>query len=240
MYKTFILLGLFLFCMQDKAYACDFFTEARKATFENNIVQLSGSGTITSGAGDCKKTYHIAAQMLDASETRFRINLDNEVISLILTHGKIYDEKRIEEKVVGLFTKLVVHGLLDPFFMLEILSGERNDLYCPHMKAGPGNIVQLTLSPAESLALYSQWTSDFRSLLGAASDDMSNRELSIAKTCMEQILTALEANVQYTFHIQPDTGLITEIDIRSEFSSPEPRVCQASIKLSPKPLPSFG
>ena len=222
-----ILLGICLFGFlfgSSGVYASDaygVFSAARSATFEGNVVHLSGGGSVN------EKKYQLAAQMRGYDECRFRLQMGSELISLILTDGKIYDEDRQEQKVAGLFAKLVSLGVLDPFFLIEILDGQRDELYRPYMSLGPDGVVQLALSPKESLALYEAWTSDLRGLLGAAADGMSQRELSLAETFLRQILTSLEADVQYNFHIE--NGLITKINIQSKTAAPEPRNCKAEI-----------
>jgi len=212
------------------AEACKLFELARQATFESGTVQLSGTGIIA--GEDTQKHYQIVIQIRGDEETRLRLSLDGEVINLILTDGNIYNDQMIEQKAGSLFAKLVSLGVLDPFFMLEILSGKRSDIYSSYMTHGPNNTLQLTLSPAESAVLYEHWTADFHSFLGAAADGMSDTEMSIAEGLLRQILTALEINVNYTFHLQPDTFAITHIDIRSEIAAPEIRSAQAVIHVS--------
>jgi len=229
MRNLFIILGLsLLFCYPVYgAEAGELFETALEATFGSEPMQLSGSGIITEG--DVQKLYRITAQIRGMEETRLRISLDRETINLILTNGTIYDDQMAEQKVSSLFAKMVALGILDSFFMLEILTGERTEIYSPYFTQGLDNMLQLNLSPAESIILYEHWTSDFRGLLGAAADNMSDRELSLAEGFMRQILSALEANIRYTFYIQPDTHIITQIDIQSEISAPEARQTQASI-----------
>ena len=234
-----LLVVFFCLIFTANVYAAELFKESWSATFEEGTAGLSGSGSVTGSS--IQKPYLITAQMRagDVKESRLRISTDSEVISLILTHGKIYDEQWAEQKVSKLFAKLVSLGLLDIFLLIEILDGGRDELYLPYIVQGPDNILLLKLSPAESLALYEQWTSDLRGLLGAAADGMSAQELSIAEGFMRQIFTALEADVQYSFHIQPETKRITQIGIQSQISAPDERLCQASIQvLSPGQLPS--
>ena len=211
------------------AEAYELFEGARQTTFGSGITQLSGSGSITEGEN--KKTYHITAQLISDGETRLRLSLDNEIINLILTDGNVYNDQMTEQKVGSLFAKLVSLGLLDPFFMLEIISGNRSEMYSPYMTFGPDNTLQLSLSSAESAVLYEHWTADFRSLLGAAADSMNDKEFSMAEGLLRQVLTALDINVKYTFHIEPDTHIITKIDMQSDIAAPEVRHSQASIKV---------
>jgi len=201
------------------------FAEARAATFANGVVQLNGCGTIE------QKPFEITAQIGESTETRLRITTETEKISLILNHGKIYNENREEQKVSSLFAKLVAHGLLDLFFIIEILDGRRGELYRPHMSLADGAI-QMNLSPAESLALYEKWTGDLRGTLGAAADGMTERELQLAESVISQILSALEADVRYSFEIDPSTKKLTQINISSKTAAPTPRTCQASLILS--------
>jgi len=228
---------LLVFCMPVYGAEACAFSEARKATFADGTVQLAGSGVITEDGN--QRHYSIAAQMRNLEETRLRLNLDNEVLQLILTEGKIYDDDMVEQKVSSLFAKLVALGLLDTFFIIEMLSGERTEMYRPYISKdiiqtpeGPVDILQLRLSSKASADLYEHWTSDFRGLLGAAADGMSDRELSLAKGVVQQILTALEANVQYTFHLHPDTGAITQINIHSQIAAPEARHIKATMVVS--------
>jgi len=218
------------------AEACTLFESALQATFDGSTVQLTGSGTVAER--DIQKPYQIIVQMRGDQETRLRLSLDHEVISLILTDGNIYDDQMTEQKAGSLFAKLVSLGVLDPFFMLETISGKRTEMYSPYMtmasSAAPDSehTLQLNLSPAESAILYKHWTADFYSFLGAAADGMSDRERSIAEGLLRQILTSLEMHVSYTYHIQPDTLVITQIDIQSEIAAPEIRSAWATIKLS--------
>ena len=216
------------------AEACELFQSARKATFEGGTVQLSGSGTITGSAAtddEIQKSYQMIAQIRDDEETRLRLSIDNEIINLILTDGNIYNDRMTEQKAGALFAKMVYLGVLDPFFILEIISGKRAEMYSPYMSVGPGGTLQLNLSPGESAALYEHWTADFHGFLGAAADGMSDKEISMAEGLLRQILTALDVNVKYTFHIDLDSLIITQIDIQSEIAAPEVRYSQAVIQV---------
>jgi len=220
MRKLLIILSLCLLC------SAATFGEARQNTFENKLVQLSGEGS----------HYQLNAQMQAKQETRFRLNCADEELNLILTHGKIYDQHWQEQKVVNLFAKLVNLGLLDPFFIIEILDGSRDEFYSPYMRQISDNHIQLKLNPQESITLYEQWISDLRGLFGAAADDMSDLELSIAEGVLRQILSALEASVQYDFYIKDDK--INQIEIQSEVAAPEARKTQTTITVSQALLPS--
>ena len=234
-----ILLGFTLFFCSpvhaSGAEAYELFESARQATFEGGTVQLSGSGTITGSTitdGEIQKLYQVIAQIRGDEETRLRLSIDNEIINLILTDGNIYDDRMAEQKAGSLFAKMVSLGVLDPFFMMEIISGKRTEMYSPYMSLGPGGTLQLNLSPGESATLYEHWTADFHNLLGAAADGMSDKEISVAEGLLRQVLTALDVNVKYTFHIDPDSLFITQIDIQSEIAAPEMRYSQAVIQVS--------
>lgn len=232
MRSLLILSAIFIFCTQN-VYASDAygkFSAARQATFSGGSTELMGSGTITEGKQ--QKPYNITAKMRNMEETRLRINMENESIALILTHGKIYDENWDEQKVSNLFAKLVSLGILDIFLLIEILDGERDELYRPYMNSTAKDSITLSLSPDESKVLYEHWTSDLRGLLGAAAEEMSERELALAESVMRQILSALEANVLYTFHLHPETSAITQIDIQTETAAPRARLSQSKIEVS--------
>ena len=227
-----------------EAEARELFESALQATVEGGIVQLSGSGTITGSTitdGEIKKPYQVIAQMRGDEETRLHLSIDNEIINLIITDVNIYDDQMTEQKVGSLFAKMVSLGVLDPFFVLEIISGKRTEMYSPYMSLGPDGTLQLTMSSEESVVLYECLATDFHSLLGAVADGMSDREISMAEGLLRQILTALDINVKYTFHIEPDTLIITQIDIQSKIAAPEVRHSQAVIHTIPSPrqLPSF-
>ncbi|MCL2421758.1 MAG: hypothetical protein FWD03_07870 [Defluviitaleaceae bacterium] len=224
---SFILMLSLFFCQPVHAAENNILEATRQATFSNNPVQLSGSGVITED--NVQNPYQITAQIHGTEETRLRLSVDNETISLILTNGNIYDDQMAEQKVSSLFAKMVSTGTLDTFFLLEILTGDRPEIYSPYITHGMDNTLQLSLSPSESSVLYEHWTSDFRSLLGPAADSMSDKELSTAEGFVRQIFSALEANVQYTFHTNPDTGAITQIDIQSQTAAPQVRAVHAII-----------
>ena len=235
-YLLIVLATSLFFCQP--VYAGDLLDLPRQATFKSGIVQLSGAGTITVGS-KIQKPYHIFAQICP-TETRLRVNLEENPLDLIFANGTIYDSQMTEQRIVKLFARIVALGALDPFFVLEILSGERSVLYSPYITMESDHAVQLNISPTESIALYEHWISDLRLFLGMA-DGSNDKELALAESFLKEILTALKADIQYTFHIQPDTKQITQIDILSQTTAPEERRCQVTILIaSLEQPPSYG
>ena len=168
-------------------------------------LQLLGLGTI----GDTN--YQMEAQIIYGQETRLSIQYEDEALNLILTNGKIYDNYMREQKLSQLFAKMVCDGLLDPFFILEIISGERKELYQPYMSKY-GDIVRFSISPEDCLAIYESWTIDFPIIDGI----------------LRQTLIALDATIEYDFHIDSD-GNINKIEINSQHYAPELRKCRGTI-----------
>jgi len=179
-------------------------------------LQLLGLGTI----GDTN--YQMEAQISNGQETRLSIQYEDKALNLILTDGKVYDSYMNEQKLSQLFAKMVCDGLLDPFFILEIVSGERKALYQPYMNKH-GDIVRFSISPEDCLAIYESWTIDFPIIDGI----------------LRQTLIALDATVAYDFHICPDSGNIVKIEITSAHYAPELRKCRGLIQAQYlKQLPS--
>ena len=169
-------------------------------------LQLLGLGTI----GDTN--YQMDAQISQGQETRLNIQYEDEALNLILANGKVYDAHMNEQKLGQLFAKMVCDGILDPFFILEIISGGRKEVYQPYMSRH-GDIVRFSISPEDCLTIYESWTIDFPVIDGI----------------LRQTLIALDASVEYDFYIDSD-GNISKIEIMSQHYAPELRKCRGTIQ----------
>ena len=180
-------------------------------------LQLLGLGTIDD------TVYQMNAQISKGQETRLSVQYEDEALNLILSKGKIYDDHMNEQKLSQLFAKMVCDGLLDPFFVLEIVSGERKQLYEPYMHKH-GDIVSFIISPEDCLAIYESWIIDFPIIDGI----------------LRQTLMALNATIEYDFHICPTSGNIVKIEVASRHYAPQLRKCQGTFTLVQyqEPLPS--
>ena len=179
-------------------------------------VAISGSGAV----GD--ESYFMAAFM-DDSGTHLRLLLpDDEVYEFIFTDGNIYNGEMSQQNLGTDFAKLVIAGVLDPFFVLEIVSGQRDGLYRPYMQPGADGTLLFVLSPSDFLDLYGHWS----------------REEHIAENILRQIVVGLDASVEYRLHCTP-SGAVTQIDVVSQSSAPDIRHSHATILVTyPKLLPS--
>ena len=173
-----------------------------------SVLQLAGFGSIDD------IPYQMDAQIISGQETRIRINSEGEALNLILCNGKIYDSQMKEQKVSQLFAKMVVSGLIDPFFVLEILAGERTEVYEPYMTY-EDNVIRLLISPEDCMAIYENWSIDF----------------PVLDNIIRQTLAALEATVEYKFIFCQFTGDITKVEISSQHHAPELRKCNGLIRV---------
>ena len=175
---------------------------------------LTGRGTLTEG-GVCKR-YHMTA-FIDESRSRLHITIDGESFDLILTNGAIYDSDMSLQKPSALLAKIITLGVLDPFFVLEVLIGERSELYAPFMiHDDQKGTIKLDINPSEFLALYDHWIPEVN-------------ESALVESFLRQILIALEPTVSYTFYL--DDANITKIEITSRSSAPEVRHVRGIVQL---------
>ena len=179
-------------------------------------IHLTASGTVTEDS--CQKRFSMSAYIHNG-ETRLRLHHpDSGAVNLILAHGNIYDENFAEQKPAAVFAKLVHLGVLDPFLILEILSGNNMELYNSFMAKRADGTIVFSLTPADILMLGETWTDS---------------------ALLKQILSALEPSVEYVFHIMPDGGL--HIDIKLEASVPNLRHVEGVIQIKfPRQHPSSG
>lgn len=182
---------------------------------------LSGSGVIVEK--EVEKPYYVAAQMKHG-ENRLRISLDDEELDLIFTNNQIYSnqvQNQNKENITTLFAKMVTLGVLDPFLILEILSGERKELYLPYMttSATNPNQIELNISSTDFINLYEHWLPQVQ-------------EGTASKKILHQVLTGLSPTIKYTFHTDPKTGHLTYIDMVSETCTPHTRRSYATFKVT--------
>ena len=171
-----------------------------------------------SGGGVVEQKPYWAAAYIDDTAARLRILIPNEEeLEFIFSGGGIKCAKG--SQLSGTFAKLIIEGVLDPFLILEIVSGLRDDLYSPYLTEGPGNTMQLNIQPEDFFALYEKWIPHLDNL-------------QLAEKFVRQIVSVLEASVSYTIHLDPNTGDIAAIDIQSISHAPEARHSTASFKVT--------
>ena len=173
------------------------------------------------GSGNVDGTVYEMTAHMDEESTKLKMDLPcGENIYLIMIDGIMYDEEKRELKISSLFAKLAAQGLLDPLLVLEILSGKREDLYEEFMTTSSDNTVDMTIKAEDFILLYESWAPNLN-------------ESSIAENIVRQIITALDASVNYTFHYHPETKELTQIDIVSQCSAPEVRHGSARFYVAP-------
>ncbi|MCL2664842.1 MAG: hypothetical protein FWE82_04450 [Defluviitaleaceae bacterium] len=223
--------------------ASEFFASALYATDEAGGLRFTGTQTtaaLVTKNGRTNQThrhyqvsgYRIGSETFIQFDTR-KLNIntgqptdatDSKRTSLLIRPNVIYGKQSgsewVTQDVIRLLTQFTNMGVLDQFFILEILSGERLPLYQPHMSYGadalllnePHATVKVEMSAEQYAEMIEVWTQDIRSLLGPASDNMSDIELRLVQMIAHRTLTALDAEINYVFYINKKTNLITRID----------------------------
>jgi len=210
--------------------AFDLFMEAREASFSTGSVQLNGRSVVTDI--DSTMQYQINGHHHAKSETLIIFTQKNKTSTeFLLTNGVIYapagDCEWDEQSLGSVLAKLTAMGVLDQFFMLELLYGERADLYKSYMTLGTeenGNYtIQIKLSKSEYLDLFEAWTADLHGLLGVAAEGMSELEGQILQGIVRKILSSLEAEACYVFFVEPETMCIVKVEIEMKSAAPDMR-----------------
>jgi hypothetical protein len=199
------------------------FIEARETTLSACILHISGQETVTPLSG-AAQTYTLRGHIKPKEETLLIIGDAATLIrgSRIYTY---HNNAWVEKTLTGLLNQFTLMGVLDQFFVLELLTGDNPELYKPYMTAEE-NAIGITLTRQQFTALFNEWTSDLRTLLGAAADGVSDTEISLMRRMFRTVLSGLEAQGTFTFRIDPQTGAITRIETEIRTVDPTVRAGQ--------------
>ena len=169
------------------------------------------------GEGEVNGSFYKMTALIGETGTRLQLTLPTgEVMRLHLTEDSVFDDMWEEQKISDLFARLVILGVLDPLFVLEVINGQRNYIYEPYMNPVSDSTIEFNLQPEDFLDLFECWVPH----LG---------ESSFTENILRQIIKELDASIDYTIHLENQT--ITQIDVKSQSSAPEVRLSQAVIHI---------
>ena len=171
-------------------------------------------GIITVEESDVKKTYHITAYHQAGYGTKVMLSSENENYDINLSDGDVPD---------NFFAKIILMGVIDPFFIMEILWGNGETPCRPYMRQD-GDFTVLKINPVDACCMYEEFA--------------KQTTLSVPVTeILRQLVTALEPELNYRFHTDGDT---TKIVIKSKTSAPDPRYVSGLILVRyPEQLQSY-
>jgi hypothetical protein len=210
--------------------AYDFLLTARKATHAAGPFCLSGQETVEKGGVEIE--YAISGYDYMAYETHIEFTSDAGTEAYLITPETIYAREGAAEwkaqepiALLPLFARL---GVLDQFFMLELLNGERLAIYQDYISFGKDittevaafKTVELKLNREQYVALVETLTSDIKNLLGVMADRMSEFQLRLLQNFAKGMLSSLDAEMSFQFQINSETDLIERITSGSDMADP--------------------
>jgi hypothetical protein len=180
------------------------------------------------------RQYRITGHDLNAAETMLQFETLNTVsstfISFLLKPEAVY-VKEIDWKpadLTAVLPQFISMGILDQFFVLEILNSNRLHVYADYIsfeedKEIGGEMcrgIAVTVSRDEFAELAGKLTEDIPALLGDAAKGMSDFQLLLMQRFARGIFTGLQAEGSFTFYVQPATGRIVRIETRIDMANP--------------------
>ena len=143
-------------------------------------------------------------------------------------YGKTGSGQWIEQDVIRMLSQFTNMGVLDQFFLLEILNSNRLPLYKDFVSYGPDmkvmgvphRLVYVDFTRAQYAEMVEAWAEDIEEMLGPAAEGMSDFELNLTRTLAKRTLTALDAEAHYVFYVDMETGIITQINSGLDTADP--------------------
>jgi hypothetical protein len=227
---TLLLVFLFklpVFAAENDAY--DFLLTARKATHAAGPFRLQGQETVEQS--DSQTEYGIGGYDYLSQETHIEFT-SSGTESFLITPAQIYAKDGAAEwkaqEPIALLPMFARLGVLDQFFMLELLNGDRMNLYKDYISFGKDvtegdaeyKTVELELDREQYADLVDTLTGDIKNLLGAMAEGMSEFQLRLLQNFAKGMLGSLDAKMSFQFLIDADTGLIAQINTSSDMADP--------------------
>jgi hypothetical protein len=200
--------------------------EARAITHKDGPFNIRGeavataSETINGKLQVNNKNYRITGYDIHARETL----LSFETVAFLLKPEAVYIKENENAwkpaDLMVLLPKFISMGILDQFFLLEILNSDRLDWYADYMVFGEPDTITVTVSRTQFAELAGKLTEDITALLGEAFQGMSELQLMLLQRFIRGIFIGLEAEGMFTFYIDPATGRITQTKTQMEMTDP--------------------
>jgi len=179
--------------------------------FAHAVQASEMKGAITVTEGSTQRTYHIKAQYQAGLGTRVLLSSDDdEVIDVTLSGESIPD---------SFFAKIILMGVMDPFFAMEMIWGSGEAIYRPYMQED-GDTLVFQIKPEDAMVMY----------------ELFSAQAMLSKTGAEvlrQLVIALEPEISYKFETQGDT---IKISLKSKTSAPDIRYASGVMEINPTPI----
>jgi hypothetical protein len=228
----------------------DVLARARYATHRDSPFRLRGearatfSETLNGRTNSSRRYYSISGYGMDARETMLQFMELNTgttqtqgeppVYSFLLKPEGIYAQSGQPpgewsmQDLINLLPRFIAMGMLDQFFMLEILNGDRLPLYAEYMTFGTDALVlrsdcytvNIDINRRQFSQLAAVLTADIPALLGDAARGMSAFQLALIQRFAQGIFTGLDADLSFVVYIQKDTGRILRIESQMDMANP--------------------
>jgi hypothetical protein len=130
--------------------------------------------------------------------------------------------------ITALLEKFVSMGILDQFFILEILNGGRLDAYKDYMLPGEDaavsgedcRTVNLDIARTQSGELADILTKDIKTLLGPAARGMPDFQLTLMQIFTRNMITSMDADLHFTVYISRESGRVVKIAAKTNMADP--------------------
>jgi hypothetical protein len=214
--------------------------EARAITHSDGPFKIRGeahvifSETVNGTRQSENMFYRINGYDKNAMETwlqfESRTAASSSFISFLLKPEAIYIKEREWKMadITAVLPQFISMGVLDQFFLLEILNSERLHLYEPYIINGEEKIIggelcqglTVEIDRSQFTELAEKLTEDVAALLGDAAKGMSDFQLALFQRFAKGIFVGLEGGGSVTFYINPTHGRIVFIESLIDMANP--------------------
>jgi hypothetical protein len=224
----------------DTGDAYQVFSDARAATHQDGPFRLRGEAaasfneTVNGAVRTNKKSYRITGYGLNASETHLQF-VTSETTAPVVTEFLIkpegfYTKKTdwVPAEIITVLPAFISMGVLDQFFLLEILNSDRLRLYEDYISFGEDKkisgvtcrAVKASINKQQFAELAEALTENITELLGDAVKGMNALHLIIIQQFARGIFMGLDAEGSFTFYIHPTNGRIVQIETEMDIVNP--------------------
>jgi hypothetical protein len=225
----------------DAHEAYDALTQAQMITHRDGPFRFRGEAVAAfneSNNGIMQTTqrhYRITGYNKNAGETMLQFETRHtaapEVTAFLIKQDGLYtgnNNKWESVEIMEILPRFISMGVLDQFFLLEILNGNRLHIYTDYFSFGEDKViggetyqaVKAAIDKEQFAELAGALTDDIAELLGDAVKGMSELQLLLIQRFVKGIFTGLDAEGSFTFYIQPSTGRIIQIETKMDMVNP--------------------